>query len=222
MMKIQNVKILSFCMLVTGIIWLLSSCSDTGREYMPDMAHSPALETYDQNAVYADSMNARLPVAGTIPLYQGAVGKLSAYMPFLLRNDSAGYTAARDLQSPIEATVSNLQEGQQVFSIYCAICHGPRGNSNGTIVVNSQLKHPFPPPPSYYSDQVMTMTPGQMFFRAHYGNGLMGSYATQINQEQMWKVILYIQSMKDSYRDSVAKAPKMTAIKADTAKGKKS
>jgi len=221
-MKIQAIKIFSFSALLIAAIWLISSCSDTGREYMPDMAHTLALEPYGQNTVYADSMNARLPVAGTIPLYQGAIGKLSAYMPFLLPNDSAGYAAAKDLKSPVDANPANLQDGAQTFSIYCAVCHGPRGNSNGTIVVNAQLKHPFPPPPSYYSDQVMNMNPGQMFFRAHYGNGLMGSYATQINQEQMWKVVLYIQSMKDSYRDSVAKVAKTATIKADTMKGKKS
>lgn len=221
-MKIQNIKIFSFCVLFAGIICLIYSCSDTGREYMPDMAHSLALEPYGQNGVYADSMNARMPVAGTIPLYQGAIGNLSVYKPFLLLNDSAGYAAAKDLKSPIDASEDNLQDGAQTFNIYCAVCHGPHGNSNGTIVVNAQLKHPFPPPPSYYSDQVMSMTPGQMFFRAHYGNGLMGSYATQMNQEQMWKVVLYIQSMKDSYRDSVARAPKTATIKTDTAKGKKS
>src|SRR5580698_6087332 len=122
-MKIQNIKIFSFCALVTGMIWLTSSCSDkhdsTGWEYMPDMAHSLALEPYDQNTVYADSMNARLPVAGTIPLYQGAIGKLSAYEPFLLPNDSEGYATAKDLKSPVDASAQNLEDGRQIFSIYC-------------------------------------------------------------------------------------------------------
>jgi len=55
--------------LATAIICLfifLSSCyypkSSPGWEYMPDMVHSPAYETYSVNPFFPDSMNAAQPV----------------------------------------------------------------------------------------------------------------------------------------------------------------
>ena len=45
-----------------------------GLEYMPDMAHSVAVETYDESRnpdIYPDKMSARTPVKGTVPCAQG-------------------------------------------------------------------------------------------------------------------------------------------------------
>ena len=46
------------------------SCGDElspGVEFMPDMYRSPSYETYSGSPFLADSLSARLPVAGSIP-----------------------------------------------------------------------------------------------------------------------------------------------------------
>ncbi len=46
---------------------IISACNNqSGYEYMPNMYRSPSLETYSTNTYFKDSINARLPVEGTI------------------------------------------------------------------------------------------------------------------------------------------------------------
>ena len=58
------------------VLSMLSSCvkdeNNPGYEFMPDMYRSPSLEIYASNTFFEDSLNARLPVDGTIP--RGFVG----------------------------------------------------------------------------------------------------------------------------------------------------
>ena len=96
------------------------------------------------------------------------------------------------MKCPIEATPDNLAEGQRLFNIYCAICHGEDGNADGNIVKSGK----FPPPPSYFSNEILALPIGKMFYVVHYGRNLMGSYASQLNQEQIWKVLTYVKSMQ--------------------------
>ncbi len=195
-------------------VWLLqSACSNEprrtpGREYMPDMAHPVAYETYLGNEIFPDSMNAQKPVLGTIPIYQGIVGNENAFMPFHYTNTPEGYEAAgTDVKNPLTITPDVLGEGKRLFNIYCAICHGEDGKASGHIVVGDNVTSKFPPPPSYFTDAILALPEGKMYFSVHYGKNLMGSYSTQLDRIQIWKVISYVRSMQDDYRKTLAGAP---------------
>lgn len=171
-----------------------------GREYMPDMAHSVAYETYAPNRFFPNGTNAGAPVAGTIPIYQGMIGVESHYRPFPYPNTNEGYEAAgKELVNPITPDSLHLAEGKRLYAIYCAICHGDDGKASGHIVVGDNVTSKFPPPPSYFSDNLLHLPEGKMFFAAHYGKNLMGSYSTQIDRNQMWEVIAYVKSMQADY-----------------------
>ena len=77
------------------------------------------------------------------------------------------------------------------------------GKSDGSIVVNSNIKHPFPPPPNYFTAENLKLSEGNMFHIVHYGRNLMGSYATQLDQKQVLMVIHYVRSLQQHYMDSV-------------------
>ena len=192
-----------------GIIILMQSCSDSPRrtpgwEYMPDMAHPVAYETYITNGVFADSMNAQKSPDGTIPIYQGMLGVESSYMPFHYPNTTEGYEAAgAEVKNPLTIDQDVLDEGKRLFNIYCAICHGEDGKASGHIVTGANVKSKFPPPPSYFSDNLLALPEGKMFFTVHYGKNMMGSYAQQLDRIQIWKVISYVRSMQDAYRASL-------------------
>ena len=187
---------------------LLSSCfSDKrspGWEYMPDMAHSTAYDAYSPNPNYKDGMTSRKPVAGTVPLYQGVIGHKSTHVPYPYPATNEGYDAAgRELKNPIPLNSGTLAEGERLFNIYCAVCHGVSGQGNGSIVVNPNIKNPFPPPPSYFSERLLTLPEGQMYHTIVHGRNLMGSYASQLNEDQRWQVIHHVKSMQQHYSDSL-------------------
>ena len=98
------------------VVTLLSACvkdtSKPGYEFMPDMYRSPSLEIYGVNTYFEDSLNARLPVQGTMP---------RGYVSFDYDNTVNDYIAAGNrLTNPLELTEENLEKGNQLFQMFCA------------------------------------------------------------------------------------------------------
>lgn len=158
-----------------------------GYIYFPDMTYSQAYETMTPNELLADSQTQQLAVYGAIP---------RGFQPFHYENNITDYArSAEELTNPITASEETIEEGKYFYDIYCAICHGEGGEGNGHIV---ELEK-FPAPPSYFNDYMLALEDGKMFFSIHYGKGLMGSYASQLTQEERWKVITYINHLQDEY-----------------------
>ncbi|MEZ4879406.1 MAG: cytochrome c [Chitinophagales bacterium] len=71
--------------------------------------------------------------------------------------------------------------GKHLYTVNCAICHGDKGDGQGHLVEINK----FPPPPSYTSEALLTKPQGQRYHSLIYGKGLMGSYATQLDNRKM-------------------------------------
>jgi len=54
-----------------------------------------------------------------------------------------------------------------------------------------------PPPPAYNSAALINLPEGKMFHTITYGKNLMGSHASQLNVEERWKVIRYVQTLQN-------------------------
>src|SRR3546814_4446218 len=63
--------------------------------------------------------------------------------------------AGAELINPLERTEANLAQGEALYQVYCAVCHGPEGHGDGSITKDRTLEaesrqlENFPPPPSY-------------------------------------------------------------------------
>jgi mono/diheme cytochrome c family protein len=179
---------LTSALMAVGFMFLLSSCNDDpkhpGYEYMPDMYRSPSYETYSPNPVFADSMTAQHPVMGTI-----ARGKA---FPYPYANTPEGYEqAGRELKNPLEKSDINMAEGVRLYGHYCVHCHGEKGMGDGTIPAGGK----FPPPPPY-SGPLKDLPEGKMYHTVTYGKNLMGSHASQLDPQQRWKIIMYVQTLQ--------------------------
>ncbi len=206
-------KINSNTVAAVMLISLFSSCyysrSSPGWEYMPDMNHSLAYETYASNPFFPDSMNAIQPVTNTIPR--------GVYMPFHYSTQLTGYDSAGvNLNFPDWLNDEEKEQGKYIFEIYCAVCHGKSGVGNGTIVENPKIKNPYPPPPSYFSENLINLPVGKMYYSVHYGKNLMGPYGKILNRNEIWKVVYYVKSLQQHHKDSIATAGTATTS-ADTA-----
>jgi mono/diheme cytochrome c family protein len=218
-MKRYTVYPVLACLCATLLTSCFSDKRSPGWEYMPDMAHSVAYDAYAPNTQFQHGMSSLQPVKGTVPLYQGTMGNMSNYTLYPYANTNGGYdSAGKFLRNPIPAEPNAVREGERLFTIYCSPCHGVSGKGDGSVVVNPNIKNPFPPPPSYFSERLLTLPEGQMFHTVHYGRNLMGSYASQVDQKQAWMIIHHIKSLQQHYLDSLGTPggyPK--ASKADSA-----
>jgi mono/diheme cytochrome c family protein len=152
-------------------------------EYMPDMSYSVPYNTFAPNPVTRDGKTLQPPVAGTIP--RGVEPFRYGPTPEEARR------AGRELRNPIAPTAEALADGQALYETFCLVCHGERGQGDGPLVPK------IPNPPAYTSQRVRDMAPGQIFHVISRGSGRMPSYAAQIPYEQRWRVVLYVNALRD-------------------------
>ncbi|MBS1652503.1 MAG: cytochrome c [Bacteroidetes bacterium] len=191
---------------LTGLIAIsLSSCgkkdeNSPGVEFMPDMYRSEALKYYYTHTVDGDTLqNAMLPVKGSVA---------RGYMPYLYDNTSEGYEAAGlNLKNPLKAKSRETyeKEGEELYGKFCVHCHGASGGGDGKVAAK------LPGPPPAYNGALKNLPEGKIFHTITYGKGSMGSHASQLTQEERWKLVYYVQKLqgpKDTVK--VAAAPTTT------------
>ncbi len=169
-----------------ALVAVASSCSkqnkphrSPGRIYAPDMTYSQAYETYAENPVYANKMANRELVEGTVA--RGDMG-----YPEFKAEDSVTVFA---LSNPLSMTEDNLKEGKRLFNIYCAPCHGVGLDGNGPLYASG--KYPLAPA-NLKGEAVAAFTQGKLYYTILFGKNMMGSYASQLTEEQRWLVVGYI------------------------------
>lgn len=169
----------------------ISNPKQPGREYIPDMAHSHAYEGYFENPgkpILKEGMNAQLPPEGSIA---------QSFDVYPFPNSNEGYEAAGDqLTNPFVFTAEEINgRGKELYVRFCAVCHGEAGDGQGHLV---QIEK-FPPPPSYFREDILSLPEGKKYHTIMFGKNFMGSYATQLNERERWLVLSYVQQMQDKY-----------------------
>jgi mono/diheme cytochrome c family protein len=205
-MKLNRHTLLFTCLgLAIGSI-LISSCKrdalSPGYEYMPDMYRGPALEAYGTSPVYQDGMASRKPVAGTVPRYNAETLPYFAAYPF--PNTNEGYElAGASLKNPLSINTDVLAKGEAVYKNFCIHCHGEKGDGVGILVQRDK----FAGVPSYFGATIANLEVGKMYHTIYYGKNMMGSHASQINYEERWQVISWVEKLRaDGLGVSIAPA----------------
>jgi hypothetical protein len=98
--------------------------------------------------------------------------------------------AGRYLSNPLTFTSENLKLGKNKFDIYCSPCHGYFGNGD------SRLRGQFPNPPSLHSEKVRNWKDGNIFHVITDGQNIMPSYASQLDRQERWAIVLYIRALQ--------------------------
>jgi len=164
---------------------LVASCSDKRTreyQYFPDMYVPVTYEAYMEASVFPDNTEALKPVDGTIK--RG--GHVYEYP-----NTTEGYNAAKaELTNPLEANEYNAKKGKELYGIYCVVCHGKKGDGQGTLVKNEK----FLGIPNYKDRDI---TAGSVYHVLMYGKGLMGSHSGQLTYTERWQVIQHVETLRN-------------------------
>lgn len=224
-MKQLHVLVLSLVLAV-----VMASCSPdaegnfAGSEYMPDMAHSPAVEANTNNYYYYNTWDEqstiplheltkpRVPVKNTIPRGfandkqgeavsdDGTFVRAVGYTPYHFADSPEGRVAAMEqlLDNPYPITADGLAKGKELYNIFCGICHGEKGNGLGYIYnedENPNAKYPLAPA-NFLRDEFYAATNGRYYHAIHYGYNAMGAYKDKMNYEERWQVIHWIRALQ--------------------------
>jgi len=214
---------------LVALVIFLTACSgdsNPGYEFMPNMYRSPSLETYGENNI--NGMNALTPVEGTIARgklstfsFTGGY-KLSDrdilinYMeeeigldgnPIDIKNGEEpikleSLEGISTYPSDFNKDKKTLNQGEELYGMFCKHCHGKTGAGDGTMThdIYSNVPH--------YNDSITKrrcnlpmcdLKAGHIFHAITYGLNAMGPHASQITEEERWKIVLYVQEELQHY-----------------------
>ncbi|NJM79293.1 MAG: c-type cytochrome [Flavobacterium sp.] len=182
-------KSLSKIVTVIGLTFMIISCQNNSKpnyQFFPNMYESVAYETYSESDAF-NSKNGLQGKEGQLPA-EGSIKR--GFVPYEIPNTTEGYEFSKTITtSPLDSISLNPEKGKELFNIYCAICHGEKGNGKGKLVEREK----FLGVPSYKDREI---TNGSIFHVVTYGLNSMGSHANQLTQEERWQVADYVLKLK--------------------------
>ena len=168
----------------------IASCKSDDKpnyQYMPNMYEAVSYETYSESNAFNSpyglkGKEGQLPPVGTIK---------RGFVPYEYPNTPEALVAvkAANLKSPLDSTAVDMKKAEELFGIYCAICHGTAGDGKGKLVKQEK----FLGVPSYKDREINI---GSIFHVQTYGLNSMGSYANQLDQNERWLVAQYVMQLK--------------------------
>lgn len=173
--------------ILTAVIASISlvSCFDKSKpnyQFMDEMYRDVTYSTYGEYSIFPNEQAAMKPAPNTI--HRG-------WMPYEYENTNDDFARAREeLKNPLPVTEANLKQGKAMFDINCAICHGVKGDGQGTLVERGK----FLGIPSF-ADEGRVITEGSIYHVIMYGLNNMGSYASQTSIEERWQIVMHTQNL---------------------------
>lgn len=165
--------------------------------------------------------NPRLPVKGTMPRGYSGYNADGAYRADALSASMAGQHTIQGIhinpngfvpyyyadtpedrlratseitKAPFPITKEGLAQGKELYTIYCGVCHGDKGDGQGYLVRDGG-KYPAQPA-NLVSADFTKASNGRFYHSIMYGLNVMGSYADKLSYKERWMVIQYIRSLQ--------------------------
>lgn len=135
----------------------------------------------DQPAVDYQEPPRRLPPDDSVPLSR----------PTYL---DGGAGALGDLANPVPADAVSLQRGELLFSFHCAVCHGPAGQGDGSVV--EFWREDARRPANLTEARFRAYPDGILYNVVTQGLGGMPPIRENMTERQYWDVINFVHTLQ--------------------------
>jgi len=115
--------------------------------------------------------------------------------PYYYEDSDSGRVRATEeiLYNPFPITEDGLAKGEELYNIFCGVCHGTKGNFNDGIYE----KGIYPlAPANLINEEFTSASNGRYYHAIMYGKNAMGAYKDKISYEERWQVIHYIRALQ--------------------------
>ena len=158
------------------------------------MIEQRSYRAYEPAPQFADGRAMRPPPAGTISRDR------DLDHPAL----TAGVVDRRYVERvPIAIDRPLLERGRDRVDVFCAACHGPRGDGISAVALRMRLRKP----PSLIDEPVTGFPPGRVFQVISGGYGLMPSYSSELAVRDRWAVVAYLKALTLSQAVALDRLP---------------
>jgi mono/diheme cytochrome c family protein len=189
--NIDQSSLLILFMVVIGLgVALVVGISMTSWRPPHNMERQPYYRPLTPTENFSDGMSQRSLVSGVVP----RPADRSPGIPYVAVRTSgpANYPViAQSATIPIPINRRTLEQGQELYTTYCSMCHGALGDGRGMIVLRG-----FYPPPSYHIQRLRDAADSHFFNVITNGYGTMFSYSERVAPEDRWKIVAYIRALE--------------------------
>ena len=97
---------------------------------------------------------------------------------------------ADTLKSPYHEEPLTLAQGEELFTLYCASCHGDGGYGDGAAGGALGQK-----PANFHDTLVKAQSDGAFFWKLSNGRGNMPPFKDVFTDEQRWQLVAYVRHL---------------------------
>jgi mono/diheme cytochrome c family protein len=177
--------------LALGVVVLATSTVALGLPWDIDMSDGQQVKAYEQDM-------GTLP-EGVVsqPQFNAAMTARSTYAP----NYPRASEAAEALVNPLDGGADTVATGKQMFTTYCAPCHGD-GVNLGAVAGAPPNRMPGVSVLAGPNGVARTRSDGYIYTTIRNGGNVMPSYGWAMNDREIWSTVAYVRTM-----DNAAYAP---------------
>ena len=172
--------------LLLALVGLPGCWEQASVEWWPQMKWQPSVQAFELNQ-YQDRISLFAPPEGTVPVDWANVANPAMLSP----GDQ------ETIVNPRPATLESLKNGQALFNVNCAACHGPTGGGDGPIAApNGPIAGVLPIGPGSPMGFSLApgLTDGHIYSTISLGRGRMPNYR-RISPDGRWDVVNYIRDL---------------------------
>ncbi|GAB3809079.1 hypothetical protein GCM10028819_49550 [Spirosoma humi] len=100
---------------------------------------------------------------------------------------------ADTLKSPFPYEPLTIQQGEELYNLYCASCHGETGYGDGAAGRALGAT-----PANFHSNPVKSQSDGILFWKLSTGRGNMPAFKEAFGDEQRWQLVAYLRKLSNS------------------------
>ena len=168
------------------VLCLFPACDVVPPIDFQQMIYQDKFTVWQRCKYFADGRELQSPPDGTIP--RGAVIAGEPIGTGVVGVDGGAYVE----EIPVPVTHALLELGKTRFDVYCAACHGLRGDGSSEVAFNMDLRKP----PAIAGRAARPLPVGRVFEVVTEGYGLMRSYAEDLpTAKERWAVVAYLRAL---------------------------
>jgi len=172
-----------------------------------DMDNQPKLKAQQANPLFADSREARPPVAGTVAF--------SPTPPDPAVETGKGVDGKWVRVIPLNVDMALVRRGKDRYHIYCEPCHGVAGYGDGPVAKRADelQEGTWTQPASFHTDLVRSRPAGHLFNTITHGIRNMPPYGPQIPVRDRWAIVSYVRALQLSQNATLDDVPPEAAAR---------